>query len=219
MNREICLSISGHHEETWQPAWGIRTALVALRAFMDTDARGQLGGLESSVAERERRAEESSNWRCSICARSNGEIIKECEEASKEKEGNAEEVEIPKELKMGWKDEMGKEKEEDNGGDTEAELAEGFVRTAEPVADSSASTNSYPAARPAQGVAQPTASIPQPQAMPPNPTSAAQLQNGAPARTQVAQRRSNEGVPIWIDRAIAGIVLCLVFMVFKVLLG
>lgn len=29
VNREICLSISGHHEETWQPAWGIRTALVA----------------------------------------------------------------------------------------------------------------------------------------------------------------------------------------------
>lgn len=28
-NREICLSISGHHEETWQPAWGVRTALVA----------------------------------------------------------------------------------------------------------------------------------------------------------------------------------------------
>lgn len=28
-NREICLSISGHHEETWQPAWGIRTTLVA----------------------------------------------------------------------------------------------------------------------------------------------------------------------------------------------
>lgn len=29
VNREICLSISGHHEETWQPAWGVRTALVA----------------------------------------------------------------------------------------------------------------------------------------------------------------------------------------------
>lgn len=28
-NRDICLSISGHHEETWQPAWGVRTALVA----------------------------------------------------------------------------------------------------------------------------------------------------------------------------------------------
>ncbi|KAJ6184061.1 hypothetical protein N7519_005362 [Penicillium mononematosum] len=23
VNREICLSISGHHEETWQPAWGV----------------------------------------------------------------------------------------------------------------------------------------------------------------------------------------------------
>lgn len=38
-NREICLSISGHHEETWQPAWGVRTALVALRSFMETDPR------------------------------------------------------------------------------------------------------------------------------------------------------------------------------------
>jgi hypothetical protein len=32
-NREICLSISGHHEETWQPAWGVRTALVAYVAI------------------------------------------------------------------------------------------------------------------------------------------------------------------------------------------
>ncbi|KAK0352374.1 hypothetical protein LTR94_021044 [Friedmanniomyces endolithicus] len=48
VNREICLSISGHHEETWQPAWGIRTALVAIRSFMDTSAGGQLGGMEAS---------------------------------------------------------------------------------------------------------------------------------------------------------------------------
>ncbi|PYH66760.1 ubiquitin-conjugating enzyme E2 [Aspergillus vadensis CBS 113365] len=46
VNREICLSISGHHEETWQPAWGIRTALIALRSFMDGDAKGQVGGLD-----------------------------------------------------------------------------------------------------------------------------------------------------------------------------
>ena len=32
VNREICLSISGHHEESWQPAWGIRTALTAIRS-------------------------------------------------------------------------------------------------------------------------------------------------------------------------------------------
>ncbi|KAI2817391.1 hypothetical protein CBS115989_6027 [Aspergillus niger] len=55
VNREICLSISGHHEETWQPAWGIRTALIALRSFMDGDAKGQVGGLD--VGEEVRRAE------------------------------------------------------------------------------------------------------------------------------------------------------------------
>ncbi|KAI1539395.1 Ubiquitin-protein ligase [Pyrenophora tritici-repentis] len=59
VNREICLSISGHHEETWQPAWGVRTALVAIRSFMDTDAKGQLGGIECSKNARERMAKES----------------------------------------------------------------------------------------------------------------------------------------------------------------
>ncbi|PWW79672.1 UBC-like protein [Tuber magnatum] len=41
VNREICLSISGHHEDTWQPAWGVRTAVVALRGFMETEVKGQ----------------------------------------------------------------------------------------------------------------------------------------------------------------------------------
>ncbi|KAF2225812.1 ubiquitin-conjugating enzyme/RWD-like protein, partial [Elsinoe ampelina] len=40
VNREICLSISGFHEETWQPAWGIRTALLAIRGFMDSESGG-----------------------------------------------------------------------------------------------------------------------------------------------------------------------------------
>lgn len=35
-NREICLSISGHHEETWQPAWGIRTAVVAYVSLLSS---------------------------------------------------------------------------------------------------------------------------------------------------------------------------------------
>ncbi|TVY51210.1 Ubiquitin-conjugating enzyme E2 J1, partial [Lachnellula cervina] len=86
-NRQICLSISGHHEESWQPAWGIRTALVALRAFMETDAKGQLGGVEMSDRERGRIAKETPAWRCSGCGgRSNGEILAECEEAFRAKE-------------------------------------------------------------------------------------------------------------------------------------
>ena len=32
--KKICLSISGHHPESWQPSWSIRTALLAIIGFM-----------------------------------------------------------------------------------------------------------------------------------------------------------------------------------------
>ena len=39
VNTKICLSISQHHPEHWQPSWSVRTALVALIAFLPTKAR------------------------------------------------------------------------------------------------------------------------------------------------------------------------------------
>lgn len=51
-NKKICLSISSHHPETWQPSWSIRTALLALIAFMPTNGRGSLGALEYTPEER-----------------------------------------------------------------------------------------------------------------------------------------------------------------------
>ena len=42
---KICLSISAHHPEHWQPIWSVRTALTALIAFMPTPADGALGSL------------------------------------------------------------------------------------------------------------------------------------------------------------------------------
>ncbi len=94
---------------------------------------------------------------------------------------------------MRWKDEMGKDKEE-------AELAEGFVRTGN---DGATDSPAYAAAGPAQIVPQPPAAL--------NPP---RIQN----YPQMAQR-SNDGVPMWIDRTIAAVVLCLVAMVIKVMLG
>lgn len=68
VNREICLSISGFHEETWQPAWGVRLALTALRGFMGEEGTaGQVGGLESPRPVRERLARESKGWKCAGC--------------------------------------------------------------------------------------------------------------------------------------------------------
>ncbi|KAL3426821.1 ubiquitin-conjugating enzyme [Phlyctema vagabunda] len=201
-NREICLSISGHHEETWQPAWGLRTALVALRSFMETDAKGQLGGLETSEVIRKRLAGESQTWKCSSCGKSNSEILKECEEESK---GEVKEESVPQDLKMGWKDELGKEKSDEESD----QLAEGFVPTAAVIGEPVLTQNPLPPARPAQTVPQPTATTPQ-QRLPQIPQAPVQ---------QTHHRHSNDGVPIWIDRTIAGIVLCLIVMVLKILFG
>ena len=77
VNREICLSISGHHEESWQPAWGVRTALVAMRSFMDGDARGQVGGLDVDDAVRRELAAVSRGWVCPVCNRRNMDILEQ----------------------------------------------------------------------------------------------------------------------------------------------
>ncbi|OAP62612.1 hypothetical protein AYL99_01839 [Fonsecaea erecta] len=86
VNREICLSISGFHEETWMPAWGVRTALTALRTFMaEKGSAGQVGGLEAPVDVRKRLAKESRSWKCEACKKTNETIMREwwdiCREA------------------------------------------------------------------------------------------------------------------------------------------
>ncbi|KAI1376444.1 UBC-like protein [Hypoxylon crocopeplum] len=216
-NREICLSISGHHEETWQPAWGVRTALVALRSFMETDARGQLGGLDTTDAVRRSLAAESKAWRCAVCARTNGDILAECEERCRELDAASaekrKEVEVPADLKMGFRDEMEKAKAGDTEGAKEdaesAELAEGFVQTApeREVFPPTDAAPQPPAARPAQGVPAPTGRVPLP-----DPVGQA-----APTRTQSVNPHA--GVPPWIDYAIASLAILLIAMLLKILVG
>lgn len=207
-NREICLSISGHHEETWQPAWGVRTALVALRSFMETDPKGQLGGLETTDAVRRRLATESRTFRCAICAKSNADIIAEAEAASKDVEGQAADVVVPDELKMGWRDEMAQAGgSAGDGGDVAsasapaattghdsetAALAEGFVPT--------------PAPAPAPAPPQPTRTIPLPEVQ---------------QHQQIAQlvQYSDDGVLAWLDRAIFIVGVLLLAMFLKVLVA
>ncbi|KAM0558404.1 hypothetical protein ACHAPJ_004594 [Fusarium lateritium] len=221
-NREICLSISGHHEETWQPAWGVRTALVALRSFMETDARGQLGGLETTDAVRQRLANESSSFKCSMCGKTNVEIIKECEERAKEASSSAEEVQVPKELNMGWRDEMGAKKdgeskpEQANDDAETAQLAEGFVQTAP---DAGSAGNDTPAPQPLVENRNPTPTrtiplpVPAPAAQAPVPAHIAPVA----VQARPARRASDDGVPLWLDRAIVVLVVLLVALVLKII--
>ena len=204
---------------------------------MEGEAKGQLGGLECSVQERERLAGLSAGWSCGICGRSNADVLKESEEAWREMFGvdaKMEEVEVPGELKMGYGDQMkrGTDQSQDaerpkseaessskaskEESEEEAELAEGFV------------TTGYPAAQPGQGVAQPTGTT----QLPIPSRTQAQNQTQIPAQVTappqiaqayheptVAQVLSNEGVPAWVDRSIAVVVACLVAMILKILIG
>ncbi|KAI0532841.1 ubiquitin-conjugating enzyme/RWD-like protein [Xylaria digitata] len=214
-NREICLSISGHHEETWQPAWGVRTALVALRTFMETGASGQIGGLDTSDAVRTRLAASSRSWRCGVCARTNEEIIAECEERCREsgESSGAKEVEVPAELRMAFRDEMDKERAAADEGAKEdaesAELAEGFVQTT-PERTPHVPIATAPPARPAQGVPVPTPTMRIPLPDPMGPAVA--------ATHQQIHIDPNGGVPPWLDYAIMALVMMLVAIILKIML-
>ncbi|KAI0205134.1 UBC-like protein [Astrocystis sublimbata] len=215
-NREICLSISGHHEETWQPAWGVRTAIVALRTFMETGASGQIGGLDTSDAVRVQLAATSRAWRCATCARTNDEIIAECEERYREagESSQSNEVEVPAELRMGFRDEMEKAKAaktEDAQEDAEsAELAEGFVQTAAPEQIQQAPVAAAPPSQAPSAQLQPT------------PTTGLHQHNFMGPQVVRAQQPihldPNGGVPPWLDYAIMSLVMMLVAIILKIML-
>lgn len=56
---KICLSMSSHHPEHWQPSWSVRVALVALIAFLPTSGRGAIGSLDFTKDERRALAQQS----------------------------------------------------------------------------------------------------------------------------------------------------------------
>ncbi len=98
---------------------------------METEAGGQLGGLDTTDEVRKRFATESGSWRCPICQLSNAEIIKDCEEKSQQSLSKESEVSIPQELKLAWKDQLSDDSPavNDPGKASDGvELAEGFVR-------------------------------------------------------------------------------------------
>lgn len=213
VNREICLSISGHHEETWQPAWGIRTALWALRAFMEGDAKGQVGGMEMPQKERERMAGESRAWKCHGCGgRSNEDILKE--EGGGAGEAKSTEHIVPQELKFGFRDQMGKAEDKENA-DAESEQSQARSTSAPQLTESASGSAASHAPVDIRGTPllapyaapvplQPTRTVPAP----------ASIRVPQPIPPATAQIQSN-GVPAWVDKAITGLVAALAVMVFK----
>lgn len=173
---------------------------------METDVLGQLGGLETTEAVRRRLAQESTSFKCAVCARTNADIIADCEDRCKQAASSCSDVSVPAELNMGWRDELETRRDQPSSSRSErissqpspgdgtsdaAELAEGFVQTTPSVSDD---------------VTQP-----------PLPMPAPGTQRNTLTTSQA--RTGSDEVPLWIDRAIVALVILLAALVLKVLLG
>jgi ubiquitin-conjugating enzyme E2 J1 len=174
--------------------------MVAIRSFMDTDAKGQLGGIECGEKARQKIAGESGKYTCPACGKSNEEIMEEREEIARElekREGKMQEEEVPEELRLAYRDELGKGGRKDDEGVKEPKGKERAVDVTPPTTSTSTST-ATPAPR--------TKSAP---ALAPRPTRTTQ-----PALRQLAQQTPDPSMA-WIDAGIYGLVAVLLFMVFR----
>lgn len=81
-NKKICLSISGHHPESWQPSWSIRTALLAIIGFMPTHPGGAIGSLDYKPEERKLLAKKSKEWKCPTCGDVSNILLEVTQESS-----------------------------------------------------------------------------------------------------------------------------------------
>jgi len=94
VQKKICLTISAHHPEYWQPSWSIRTVLVALIGFMPTKGEGAIGSVEFTPEERKELVRKSINWVCNRCCTANYQVLPD------EKLDDEESVKIAKEFEQ-----------------------------------------------------------------------------------------------------------------------
>ena len=75
VDTKICLSISDFHAETWNPSWSLRTALLAISAFMAQETPGAIGYIQVNEPDRRRMAKSSTKWKCKMCKVANEELL------------------------------------------------------------------------------------------------------------------------------------------------
>ncbi|KAL1956405.1 hypothetical protein VTO42DRAFT_7291 [Malbranchea cinnamomea] len=230
VNREICLSISGHHEETWQPAWGIRTALIALRSYMAVDAAGQVGGIDAREEVRREWARRSRGWKCEVCSggKTNEEVLAEWREVCRSKGVDVdEEDEIsgrklqdsPVVLRFGYKDEQGRVT------DLKNENVQPLTASADSTSVSNTSTSPTAPTRssPSQktyirGRDTPNASCPSVISQSPSSSRQGSSRPAQQPNSQLATRstaRASADSTAWMDKAIPILGIALIIMIIK----
>mmetsp|Transcript_48418 Transcript_48418/g.156162 ORF Transcript_48418/g.156162 Transcript_48418/m.156162 type:complete len:381 (-) Transcript_48418:84-1226(-) len=77
INKKICLSNTSYHPDLWQPAWGIRTMMEALRSHFPVPGDGAVGAIDWPVELRKKLAKESLDFVCGPGTRRNRELLPE----------------------------------------------------------------------------------------------------------------------------------------------
>lgn len=174
---------------------------------MDTDAKGQLGGIECSKEAREKMAKDSRVWKCPACAKSNADIMQEREDLVRESQGadgKRKEEEIPEELRLAYRDELGTKGGENSGqGKGKANVVDAAP------ASLPAATSTSPVAAPAPSTTNSAVTATSTQPKPPVPRA---------ARSTTVQQTtppSPDRAMTLIDMFIYGIVAALLFMVLR----
>ncbi|XP_067946281.1 ubiquitin-conjugating enzyme E2 J1-like [Watersipora subatra] len=83
---KICLSISKHHPESWQPSWSIRTALLAIIGFMPSPGHGAIGSLDYTSGERVKLSRRSTSFVCEVCGPTSGKVLALTDKSKKTQE-------------------------------------------------------------------------------------------------------------------------------------
>merc|ERR1719401_1673327 len=77
VGKKICLSNTSYHPESWQPAWGIRTMVEALRSNFDMPGDGAIGAIDWPSDLRRKLAKESLDFVCQPGTKRNRELLPE----------------------------------------------------------------------------------------------------------------------------------------------
>lgn len=204
VNREICLSISGHHEETWQPAWGVRTALLAIRSeIFGSESQGQVGGMEGSDEVRKEHAKLSLDWTCRECGVSNLEGMKEVWESCRDRG-----IDVDVDAAGGGADSQTETTQSQNQTPVPGNEEPGNARTS---LGNTTDMDSLPSSVPAPAAPEPAAAASPAQAqlsgiVPTQPMSS------HPPSTGMAESPSEN---VWLDRAIIGVVIALIVVILR----
>ncbi|KAF9562170.1 UBC-like protein [Agrocybe pediades] len=113
LNTKICISFTSYHEELWQPAWGVRTAIIGLQGFFPLKGQAAIGvgSIEYPAAERKRLAALSREWKCPHCQLTNLELLPDPPSKSSDAESDQTDRTADVQAKQS---EMSQEKEEGN---------------------------------------------------------------------------------------------------------